>query len=130
MATVAVTEDRISICGWPTDVLSIDHIVSQNGPNPHTLLLFIPGNPGVIHWYVDFLLRIVQHLGDGYAVRGVSYAGHGVGDDVVGTDSDHDNNCSDKMGTAWTMDGQGKNVGIGSCDPASKLKTSFHTSST
>ena len=89
-ATMKVAENRRSICGWPTDVLSIDHCVRTSGfSKPHTLIAFIPGNPGVIHWYVDFLFKILENLGDGFAVRGVSYAGHGVGDDVVGTDGDH-----------------------------------------
>ncbi|KAL3783824.1 hypothetical protein HJC23_005317 [Cyclotella cryptica] len=113
-----VTEDRISICGWPTDVVSIDHCVGTSGVSqPHTLIVFIPGNPGVIHWYVDFLFKILQTLGEGFAVRGVSYAGHGVGDDVVGTNEDHntrmnseqrENQGRRKMNVAWTMDGQVK----------------------
>jgi hypothetical protein len=145
-----VVEGRACISGWPTDTLTIDdddidhdnndvHSTSsrhdRNNPYynnaanaiTHTLLIFIPGNPGVIHWYTQFLVRIVEQLGKGYAVRGISYAGHGVGDDVVGTRSDADHNqiifhdgerCDGKvkesiningqkdMSISWTMEGQ------------------------
>lgn len=113
--TMRTTTERVLICGWLTDVLSIDNDSYVDASKPHTLLLLIPGNPGVIHWYIDFLENTLQNLGDGYAVRGVSYAGHGVGDNVIGSDEDH-NICSnsqddrkrqEKMNIAWTMDGQG-----------------------
>lgn len=106
-----VQEERIDICGWLTDVVSIDHPNKTDHSKWRTILLFIPGNPGVIHWYVSFLCNILQHLGEGFAVRGVSYAGHGVGDEVVGSDTDHARGVSiatqKKMDVAWTMDGQG-----------------------
>ena len=75
----------------------------------------------MVHWYSDTLAHIVKRLGRGYAARGVSYAGHGVVDDVVGTEEDHNqsfhsenlenkNNTYDKqrkdMSIPWTMDGQ------------------------
>jgi hypothetical protein len=114
----SIQEERLCICGWPTDTLSID-LVSP----AHTLILFIPGNPGVVHWYTTFLTRIVQQLGRGFAVRGLSYAGHGIGDDVVGTWDDHSRSfhgqgtseeLSEAMNTEgrkdmrvpWTMEGQ------------------------
>ena len=137
-----VREERVCLSGWPTDTLSIDHAaacgqsssddVASSGSGAavakaHTLLLFVPGNPGVIHWYVDTLAQIVNHLGMGYAVRGVSYAGHGVGEEVVGTADDHlqsfysedlantakisasistEKQLGKDMTIAWTMDGQ------------------------
>lgn len=123
-----VTEERKSICNWPTDVVAIDHCVTgESTAQPHTLILFIPGNPGVVHWYIDFLERVLQLVGDGFAVRGISYAGHGVGVEVVGTRDDHNfsmtkadkntegvlndegqDNQQKNMSIAWTMDGQGK----------------------
>lgn len=136
-----VTENRISICGWPTDVVAIDHCVGNSGlSKPHTLLFFVPGNPGVIHWYVDFLFKILQNLGDGFAVRGVSYAGHGVGHGVVGTNEDHstiitgpndenmkssqqreDQSKRKNMNIAWTMDGQGKKIVINKTYPKNSI---------
>ena len=75
------------ISTWPTDVASIDYINEEtNQPHvPHTIFLFIPGNPGCIGWYIDMLHDIVKKLGLGYAARAVSYAGHGVGDDLINT---------------------------------------------
>ena len=131
-----VSEDRVCICGWPTDTVAI-HLRARNSErgaastlenecaNPHTLILFVPGNPGVIHWYTDMLVRIVQQFGKSYSAHGVSYAGHGVGEDVVGTQDNHNqsfhgetlssksDNTRDKkqqtdMSIPWTMDGQVK----------------------
>lgn len=110
--------DRVRLCGWPTDVLIIDDSNALN--TPHTIILFIPGNPGVIHWYADSLLEITKRLGRGYVVRGVSYAGHGVGDEIVGSKDDHDQSFHSEnlgkkneedghardMSVPWTMEGQ------------------------
>ena len=131
-----VVEGRACICGWPTDTLTIDDDYNDNNDvhptssrhddrnNPyynsaatrtHTLLIFSPGNPGIIHWYTQFLVRIVTQLGKGYAVRGISYAGHGVDDDVVGTRNERrDGKVNESinvdgqkdMSIAWTMEGQ------------------------
>lgn len=120
----AVSEGRVRIRGWPTDTLAIDRR-RGGADSAHTLLLFVPGNPGVVHWYADALARIVRRLGGGHAVRGVSYAGHGVGEDVVGTTDDHERSFHDEelekattregdepskskrdMSIPWTMDGQ------------------------
>jgi len=119
---LVVSEDRACICGWPTDILTIDHRDGNSVAVPHTLLLFIPGNPGVVHWYTDWLAQIVKRLGRGFAVRGVSYAGHGVGEDVIGTKDDHKQSFHSErisrgnnvgrdgdrrdMSIPWTMDGQ------------------------
>jgi hypothetical protein len=147
-----VVEGRACICGWPTDTLTIDDDYNDHDNNDvhstscrhdrnnhpyyynaatrtHTLLIFIPGNPGIIHWYTQFLVRIVTQLGKGYAVRGISYAGHGVDDDVVGSDDHnqtifHDGEgCDGKernesinvhgqkdMRIAWTMEGQSEYI--------------------
>jgi len=75
------------ICGWPTDTVNIDLDIDNH--DIHTLILFTPGNPGVIHWYIDFLCKVLQQLGNGFAVRGCSLAGHGLDDSVVGTAVDH-----------------------------------------
>lgn len=142
--SIIASERKITICGWPTDVAFIDHCktihadeesaLQQSGAidsrsqrryccKPHTLLLFVPGNPGVVHWYTDFLAQVVERLGKGYAARGVSYAGHGVGEVVVGNDDEHSKtdysgNREDEdknpkfrsMKIPWTMNGQSKSV--------------------
>ena len=135
---LTIKENRVCICGWPTDELTIVHCQnsddettspasSGNTKNTtdeaHTLLFFVPGNPGVIHWYTGFLAQIVNRLGRGFAAHGISYAGHGVGEDVVGNNADHSQNFHGEdlaketnvsveggdqkdMGISWTMDGQ------------------------
>lgn len=70
------------------------------------MLLFVPGNPGCIGWYIDFLSILIRHLGVGYAARGISYAGHGVGeDDSMRMATTHHTNGADPN-IAWTVDGQ------------------------
>ena len=105
-----------TICGWPTDAFAIDYEDSAGqGPDrrrrarreasPHTVLLFIPGNPGCCGWYQKLLLQAVKRLGRGYAVRAVSYAGHGVGANIVGSENGLDNDGRSNA-IVWTIDGQ------------------------
>lgn len=106
------------ICDWPTDTASIAYH-SKNGDQicPHTILLFVPGNPGCIGWYLAMLHSIIQRLGKGYAARAVSYAGHGVGDDMIRVDNAMDlseggcqknqaSKVKQKANIAFTIDGQ------------------------
>jgi len=94
---LSFTERRRTICvlGWPTDVISIDPKLDddscpdyhRNGnsrhhdPRPslvHTLLVWVPGNPGQHDWYNSDFMDVLSGLGHGYAVRSVSHAGHGL----------------------------------------------------
>ncbi len=105
------------ICDWPTDTASIAYH-SQNGEIcPNTILLFVPGNPGCVGWYLDMLHSIIKRLGKGYAARAVSYAGHGVGDDMIRVDNAMDlsegecqksqaSKLKGKAKIAFTIDGQ------------------------
>lgn len=131
---VLAIEDRVAICGWATDVVAIDHYkIIRNSPNsnvsdqgatnsnakpserdcykPHTLLLFVPGNPGVVHWYIDCLSQIIQRLGRGFAARGVSYAGHGVGEDIIGSADEHSKNSEYSSYYSTPMASHGNNTG-------------------
>mmetsp|Transcript_4310 Transcript_4310/g.12158 ORF Transcript_4310/g.12158 Transcript_4310/m.12158 type:complete len:368 (-) Transcript_4310:68-1171(-) len=95
-----------TICGWPTDTFAIDYDGSDvDSDPPHTVLLFIPGNPGCCSWYQKLLLEAVKRLGRGYAVRATSYASHGVGANIVGSESGLDNDGRSNA-IAWTIDGQ------------------------
>ena len=58
---LSVIEKQECICGWPTDTLSID-IKTENSVI-HSLIIFTPGNPGVIQWYIDLLCKVLQQLG-------------------------------------------------------------------
>ena len=99
---LSVIEKQECICGWPTDTVNID---LRKGERVHTLILFTPGNPGVVQWYIDFLCKVLQQLGNGFAVRGSSLAGHGLDDNVVGNDDDHIDGQRN-FAIPWTMKGQ------------------------
>jgi hypothetical protein len=125
---VRLVSHRKTIHGWPTDSISIDFYKgeadnvdaspSHNKCKPNLILIFIPGNPGLIEWYSDTLVKIVEQLGVGYAVRGISYAGHGAGDDVIGSADDHKHSfvntsghqdvVGTKMSVSWRIEGQSK----------------------
>lgn len=90
--TVSCVESVVEILGWPTDVVSVDwrkdpqeDCVQQTQQclPAHTYIFFVPGNPGLVGWYIPALTSIAQHLGPGFALRGVSYAGHGVTEETV-----------------------------------------------
>ena len=106
------------ILNYPTETVSIDYYGfahdNKDGTEmtipPHTILLFVPGNPGCIQWYIQLLYGLVSSLGIGFAARGVSYAGHGVSDAIANVqqyDTDESNNTSERdTRIPWTVDGQ------------------------
>jgi pimeloyl-ACP methyl ester carboxylesterase len=94
-------EKEISILGWPTDTVSVEH----ENDNPHTILVFIPGNPGCIGWYTPNLVELVSRLGRGYAARGISYAGHGLNDRITNVEQWIGSKERDTT-IPWTVDGQ------------------------
>jgi len=113
-STLQVNEDVVTLLGWPTDTVQIQHPTiqqqqqqqqrqqdrdetvlpsrsSETNPDtndnknksnnkyyqtPHTILIFVPGNPGCIGWYKSTLSTLVERLGPGVVAYGVSYAGH------------------------------------------------------
>ena len=104
-----VKQDVANIKNWPTDTLCIDYYDKRHKLiEPHTILLFLPGNPGCIGWYSTFLKTIVENLGVGFGARGVSYAGHGVGENIVNPshNAHGDEYINQKKRIAWTIDGQ------------------------
>jgi hypothetical protein len=85
-----VRERVVTILGWPTDTVAVDFcdysLQEKGDPEPecpHTILVFVPGNPGCIGWYISNLLELVTRLGHGFAARGVSYAGHSPDDEPL-----------------------------------------------
>lgn len=117
---------KIDVLGWPTDVIAIDPKPNNaNGARPspvHTILFWIPGNPGQHDWYNSDFLEVLSGLGEGYALRSVSHAGHGLFGKGNG-DYSNDNSITDvkeyctRRGKAnsaesvsplvpWTVDGQ------------------------
>ena len=126
-AKLKLTHGRRIVFGWPTNSISIDFYEGEEGAanfaekttnqkcKPNVILMFIPGNPGLIEWYSETLVRIVSHLGVGYAARGISYAGHGSGDAILGSSDDHKLSFIDvpeqqkrRMSVPWTIEGQSK----------------------
>lgn len=71
--------------GYPTKTFAVDFVkpptagATQGSTRvfPHTVLVFIPGNPGLVDWYLRSFESIVDRLGPGFAARGVANAGHG-----------------------------------------------------
>ena len=105
--TVSVNESRREILGWPTDTFEIDRLdgPDESSQYPHTVLLFIPGNPGCTGWYISMLKTVVEKLGPGYSARAASYAGHGVISHVVRGKNEDETDARDNR-VAWTIDGQ------------------------
>jgi pimeloyl-ACP methyl ester carboxylesterase len=97
---VSTKLDTVPVHGFPTKTLSIDVLTSEGQPIfPHTVLVFIPGNPGLVDWYVRSFQSILGRLGPGFAARGVSNAGHAFEDDLAAA-------ATDKRSIAHTLDGQ------------------------
>lgn len=101
---VKLNEAVQTISGWPTDTISIDHVLDGTIIFPGTVLLFVPGNPGLCGWYTKMISAIVESLGVGYAARGVSYAGHGIGEMIIGDGKENQEGNRERV--SWTVDGQ------------------------
>lgn len=95
---VVQKKERIDLLGWPTDVVSVDATAKKEDDDEdniiHTVIIFIPGNPGQYNWYSSDFREILSSLGCGFAIRSISHAGHGVGDD---TNSDNNNNNNNSI---------------------------------
>jgi len=104
---VILQEQVQTFCGWPTDTISLD---CKNGPRPHTIILFLPGNPGLVQFYIPLLTKLLENVGFGYAIRGTSYAGHGFGDTIQYHDKTTYPTMTPRrrrsLSIPWTVDGQ------------------------
>jgi len=121
---VITKNEVITLIGWPTDAFAIDHPVIGFGgagrceddgttstPQPpvHTLIIFVPGNPGLVEWYVPFFERVVSRLGPGFATRGAANAGHSVSPERIRVDDERGvEDCKDRRDRriSWSVDGQ------------------------
>ncbi len=92
-----------TLCGWPSDTFSIDYYVPFHDDVridvPHTVLVFVPGNPGLIEWYLSFFQQLLQRLGPGFAARGIAHAGHSLHPERIAPGSR-------STTVAWTVEGQ------------------------
>jgi pimeloyl-ACP methyl ester carboxylesterase len=103
---VKVTNEVKTILQFPTDTVSIDFL-DENGEvsMPQTILVFVPGNPGLIHWYAPMLKEILDQLGPGFSARGLSYAGHGLTKEMTNVEQ-FEGSSARNVNVAWTVDGQ------------------------
>ena len=94
------------ILQFPTDTIAIDYL-DENGESypPEIIIIFLPGNPGLVHWYIPLLKELVHRLGRGFAARGISYAGHGVTSDMVTVET-FEGSAERDVSIAWTIHGQ------------------------
>ena len=105
----SVKTEVISILDWPTETVSVDYVSSEGRdckPEfPDKVLFFVPGNPGCIGWYIPSLVELVTRLGCGYAARGVSYAGHGINEEITDVEAWMNSRERD-VSIPWTVNGQ------------------------
>lgn len=65
----------VDVCGVATQVLCFGANIFDR-VRPDRLVLFIPGNPGVVGFYEHFLSRLYTELGGSVSVWAVGHAGH------------------------------------------------------
>jgi pimeloyl-ACP methyl ester carboxylesterase len=115
--SLEVRRKVVHIHGWETDTFSIDYYrqqtigedrrthhsadnaISAGSPSPSSTantfnpihadyyIIFVPGNPGLIEWYIDFFRELVQRLGVRFAARGIANAGHSL--DLIEREEQH-----------------------------------------
>uniref|UniRef100_A0A131YK98 Lipid droplet-associated hydrolase n=1 Tax=Rhipicephalus appendiculatus TaxID=34631 RepID=A0A131YK98_RHIAP len=70
-----VRYEYMTVNGVPTKVVQVGK--TDLGPScQEPLLIFIPGNPGIIEYYEDFLAELYDHFDGRLHVCGLSHAGH------------------------------------------------------
>jgi len=79
----------------------------------HTILIWIPGNPGQHNWYNSDFKEILSVLGQGYAIRSISHAGHNCNSNnnnnsssIVNVEEYCRENNEANASIPWTVDGQ------------------------
>ncbi|TMW62212.1 hypothetical protein Poli38472_009705 [Pythium oligandrum] len=55
---------------------SIVYLPKPNRPRSNVLVLIVPGNPGMAHFYLPLMREIVRRHGTQHEVRAVTHAGH------------------------------------------------------
>jgi pimeloyl-ACP methyl ester carboxylesterase len=92
----------VTLLDWPTETFSIDHL--NRSTRPHTVLVFVPGNPGLVDWYITFFSEILCLLGPGFCARGAANAGHSIDPERIINASS--SSFSSTKFVSWTIDGQ------------------------
>ncbi|XP_066940316.1 lipid droplet-associated hydrolase isoform X1 [Macrobrachium rosenbergii] len=68
-----ISRQEILVRGKPTEFLSIGKSLNED---PKKILLIIPGNPGVVSYYREFMQHLYDGVRDTHSVWAVSHAGH------------------------------------------------------
>ncbi|RUS85800.1 hypothetical protein EGW08_006429 [Elysia chlorotica] len=72
-----IEEEFVRVQGVKTAVLKLGHLKEKDaGGSPRTLMLIIPGNPGVPYYYEDFMQELYSHCGGQIPVWAIGQAGH------------------------------------------------------
>ena len=134
---IETTMGSRTLVGWPTDTFAMDWCLpEQEPPSPgnttttttsqqqqqppprvHTVLVFVPGNPGLIEWYVPFFRQLLTALGPGHACRGAANAAHSLDPhkaQVLQASNANNDHAADTSNSGanknpsipWTVDGQ------------------------
>lgn len=72
-------QDFVIVHGIPTHVVTCGRWLDEPLPDKDSrkfLILFIPGNPGVIEYYIEFLKALYEGLQRAIPIWGISHAGH------------------------------------------------------
>ncbi|GFQ78591.1 lipid droplet-associated hydrolase [Trichonephila clavata] len=72
-------QDFVNVLGVPTHIVTsgrwIDEPLPDNDPG-RFLILFIPGNPGALEYYIEFIKALYEGLQRAIPIWGISHAGH------------------------------------------------------
>ena len=82
--TVNVCEETLTLLEWPSETVSIEW--NADFDVPRTIIFFVPGNPGLVHWYIPMLVSLVKRLGVGYSAYAASHAGHSTKPECLASD--------------------------------------------
>ncbi|KAI3822703.1 hypothetical protein L1987_10299 [Smallanthus sonchifolius] len=59
-----------NVSGWKTELVEI------HATNPRLHILFVPGNPGVISFYTDFLESLYEQMGEAASITAIGHISH------------------------------------------------------
>ncbi|XP_068236537.1 lipid droplet-associated hydrolase [Palaemon carinicauda] len=68
-----ICRQEILVRGKPTEFLSLGKSLNED---PKKILLIIPGNPGVVSYYREFMQYLYEGVQDTHSVWALSHAGH------------------------------------------------------
>mmetsp|Transcript_22476 Transcript_22476/g.53048 ORF Transcript_22476/g.53048 Transcript_22476/m.53048 type:complete len:426 (+) Transcript_22476:95-1372(+) len=96
----------VNLLGWPTDVVTVDPKLDHGDDTLlHTIIVWVPGNPGQHDWYHFDFVALLSGLGPGYCIRSLSHAGHGLkANRTSNGGDDHDNSHLEDQPSPFRID--------------------------